>query len=159
MLDDYDVRLWQEHPEQAPPEYFDPPINPVTGERSLVYRDDLQEPKASVHAAELLTRNAEARTDLPSPSMPEPNPGTRASESDTSLSPVRLTYRQAFILEAVGKLEGGGKRRNQAREIAKEADLDYDSRIRTDLSTLRKLGFLDNDGAGYFRTAKPYQTP
>jgi hypothetical protein len=47
-LDDYDVRLWREHPEYAPPEYFDPPINPVTGERSPAYRDDLQEPKAPV---------------------------------------------------------------------------------------------------------------
>jgi hypothetical protein len=88
------------------------------------------------------------------------DPGLRravsASGNENEPSPVRLTDRQEMILAAVVELETSEKRRNRGRAVAKQADFDYDSRLKTDLSVIRKLGFLDNDGAGYFRTGKPY---
>jgi hypothetical protein len=47
-LDAYDFILWCRRPELAPPEFFWPPVNPRTGERSPAYQADgplLIEPK------------------------------------------------------------------------------------------------------------------
>ena len=37
-LDCYEVLLWWDRPELAPPEYYWPPVNPETGERSPAYK-------------------------------------------------------------------------------------------------------------------------
>jgi hypothetical protein len=65
----------------------------------------------------------------------------------------RLTDRHELIL-AVFKDHDPGPFR--WRRIAELASLGADSSLRTDLSTLRRLGYLDNDGLGYTRTDKPY---
>jgi hypothetical protein len=43
----------------------------------------------------------------------------------------------------------------RGKKIAELAQLDYDAHLRADLSQLKTLGLLDNDGRGYTRTAKP----
>jgi hypothetical protein len=106
------------------------------------------------------------------PPTPEPKPGPRANECEreSNLRPsgvgvggasasVRLTDRQELILKAITDLAGSNAGPWRGRKIAEQARLDYDSRIRTELSMLSKLGFLKNDGAGYARTDKPYPGP
>jgi hypothetical protein len=44
----------------------------------------------------------------------------------------------------------------RAKEIAKRSGLNNNAHLREDLSELKTLGFIDNDGRGYTRTAKPY---
>jgi hypothetical protein len=66
----------------------------------------------------------------------------------------RLRDRLELIL-AVFKDHGPGPFR--WRRIATLADLHPDSRLRFDLSQLKTLGLLSNDGGGYRRTDKPYR--
>lgn len=43
-IDGYYLAMWQRDRSLAPPEFWYPPINPVTGERSPAYRPDTEEP-------------------------------------------------------------------------------------------------------------------
>jgi hypothetical protein len=66
---------------------------------------------------------------------------------------IRLTARHELILK-VFKDHGSGPFR--WRRIAELAALEANAHLRTDLSNLKRLDYLDNDGRGYTRTAKPY---
>jgi hypothetical protein len=72
---------------------------------------------------------------------------------------VRLTDRQELILVAINELAKTNPGPWRGKLIAERAQLDYDSRVRDDLSDLKKLGYLRNDGAGYIRTNKSCPCP
>lgn len=95
----------------------------------------------------------------PSPRTPKPSPTSSVRGNITPSGPVILTPRQAIILDFLSKLELEGPSPRRGKLISLRAGLHYDPRIRTDLSTLCKLGFLRNDGAGYVRTDQPYPCP
>jgi hypothetical protein len=65
----------------------------------------------------------------------------------------RLRDRLELILTVFGQ-HGAGPFR--AKKVGELAQVNNDSHLRSDLSTLRSLGFLDNSGQGYTRTDKPY---
>jgi hypothetical protein len=102
---------------------------------------------------------ADAKTNLTLPGPTAPKLGLPAGESGATVNPIRITGRQELLLDALGTLARSSPGPWRGRVITSQAQLDYDPRTRTDLSTLSKLGFLQNDGRGYARTDKPYPCP
>ena len=100
--------------------------------------------------------------DLTLPATPRPGPDmcpTPGPSTGANAVPIKLTDRQELILAAMDALGRSAPGPWRGRKVAGQATLDYDSRLRTELSNLCKLGYLRNDGAGYARTDKPYQCP
>ena len=77
-------------------------------------------------------------------------PGSRGTTPDTTAN---LPDRLELILD-VFREHGPGPHRG--KQVANLARLDYNSDLRSDLSQLKRLEYLVNDGAGYERTEKPY---
>jgi hypothetical protein len=105
----------------------------------------LREPFGQILSAE------EAAATFREAGMPLP-PELNASRKSGDGTGTRLRERLELILEAFNKNPGPLR----AKEIAKLAQLNYDQHVRADLSELKGLGFLHNDGRGYMRTDKPY---
>jgi hypothetical protein len=86
------------------------------------------------------------------PSTPAADDQQSRPDAEVDDAP-RLRGRLELILEMF-KNQGPGPYRGKV--IATTAQLDYDSRLRADLSELKGLGYLDRDKDGYVRTGKPY---
>jgi hypothetical protein len=83
--------------------------------------------------------------------------GSHSATTNREAPPPEVTPRQDLILVAFNELGRDDSGPWQGRVIASKAGLDYDGRLRADLSSLKKLELLGHNDAGYFRTNKPYR--
>jgi hypothetical protein len=115
-------------------------------------------------AAEILEEALRDSTPTPTdkPDAGGKDSGAGPAVGDATAPPQRESDRQLVgtlrdrleLILAVFDKDNPGPFR--AKEIAKRSGLHYDSHLRSDLSQLKQLKFLNKDGRGYTRTDNPY---